>query len=46
MPGCHGCNRGCPGYRQKDIFSQELSRLEGGAFNGCAICQCHLNYHY
>ena len=46
MPGCRGCNRGCPGYRQKDFFSQGLSKLGGGAFNSCANCQCHKNYHY
>jgi len=46
MPGCRGCNRGCPGYRQKDPVSQALSKLGGGAWNSCANCQCHVNYHY
>ena len=46
MPGCRGCNRGCRGYVQKDIRSQIFSKLGGGAFNSCANCQCHWNFHY
>ena len=45
MPGCRRCN-GCPGYRQKNPMSQLFSKIGGGAFNSCANCQCHVNYHY
>ena len=46
MPGCRGCTRGCKGYVKKDVFSQTLSKMGGGAFNSCAVCQCHESYHY
>ena len=45
MPGCNRC-RGCPGYKEKDFLSKGFSKMGGGAFNSCAICQCHEKFHY
>ena len=46
MPGCRGCNRGYSGYIPKGPVSQIFSKIGGGAFHSCAVCQCHEDYHY
>lgn len=45
MPGCRRC-RYCSGYVEKDFGQKVFTKLGGGAFNSCAICQCYKDYHY